>query len=503
MRFLSAHSFSAILAVLMWFVFPFAVCAETLPDSGVAEAIAVPVESSESSEITAKFEHAILPRLSENEGRGANVLVLKISGTIDLGLAPFVERALREAGSIEAIVLDVDTFGGRIDAAVQIRDAILAANVPTIAYINRRAISAGALISLAADTIVFAPGGSMGAATPVQIKDGQAEAVGEKTVSYMRAEMRATAEAKGRSGAVCEAMVDADVEIDGVTPKGKLLTVSAKEAEEFGLSAAQASTLNELLENVGLTHALIQTPEVTWSEKLARFLTDPTVSGILMSIGMLGIVVELWSPGFGLPGIVGILCLGGFFGGHYVANLAGSVELILLLVGLMLLALEVFVIPGFGVCGISGIFCVILGLTLSTTGLPLITAWEIGEFSSALGKVLISLCVTILLLVFVIRFLPKSAVGRHLVLNSSLAKNGVHPGDAGQAAPEQWAEYVGLTGVAQTDLHMAGKARIGGDLVDVVSQGDYINAGEAIRVIQVEGVRIVVVRDAQNSEKEA
>ncbi len=427
---------------------------------------------------------------------GGEVLVIPIEGTIDLGLAPFVSRAIAEHPNVDAIVLDVDTFGGRVDAAVQIRDTLLASAVPTVAYVDRRAISAGALISLAADTILFAPGGSMGAATPIQINDGEAEAVGEKMVSYMRAEMRATAEATGRDPALAEAMVDADVAVDGVIGEGKLLTFTTQDALDHGLSDGTYDSLDAALEAMSLGDAEQLHAEANWAETLARALTDPTVSGILMSLGVLGLMVELYHPGVGLPGAVGVLCLGSFFFGHMVVGLAGWEEVLLIVAGAAALAVETFIVPGFGVAGVFGLALVIAGLTMAMVGTPLDVGWDAGFIEAALSKVVWSLLGTIVAMAAIIRFFPRSALPNWLVLNTRIAD-----ADEQTAATDNWQSHpdqhalVGTTGTAETDLRLAGKARLDGRIVDVVSEHEYLRKGSAVRVVAVEGVRVVVVAD--------
>ena len=427
---------------------------------------------------------------------GGAVLVVPIEGTIDLGLAPFVQRALDEHPTVDAVVLDVDTFGGRVDAAVQIRDALLSSQVPVVAYVDRRAISAGALISLAADTILFAPGGSMGAATPIQVEDGEAVAVGEKMVSYMRAEMRATAEATERDPALAEAMVDADVEVPDVIEEGKLLTVTTADALELGLSDGTYDTLDDALEAMGLGDAERLSAETNWAESLARALTDPTVSGILMSLGVLGLMVELYHPGVGLPGAVGVLCLSSFFFGHMVVGLAGWEEVLIILVGLVALAVETFIIPGFGVAGILGLALVVAGLTMAMVGTPLDVGWDAGLIEAALTKVVWSLLATLAAMAAIIKFFPREALPGWLVLKARIADE-----DEPHAATDNWQSHpdqhalVGTRGVAETDLRLAGKARLDGRIVDVVSEHEYVRKGTPVRVVAVEGVRVVVISD--------
>jgi membrane-bound serine protease (ClpP class) len=281
---------------------------------------------------------------------GKVVYVVPIDGVVDLGLPHFVQRVLKEAANAgaAAVVLEVNTFGGRVDGAVQVRDALLDSPVRTIAYVNKRAISAGALITLAAETIVMAGGGTIGAATPVQGgESGASQApVGEKAVSYVRSEFRATAERRKRPPALAEAMVDADIEIPGVVAKGKLLTLTTDEAVALKLADFKADTLESALAQAGLAGARIERPTPNWSEHLVRFLTHPVVSSLLITVATLGIILEMRTVGFGIAGVLGLSSLALFFWSHWLVQLAGWEELLLVLAGFTLLALEIFLIPG-------------------------------------------------------------------------------------------------------------------------------------------------------------
>jgi len=440
-----------------------------------------------------------LPTLDDDGGRGKRAIVIAIEGTIDMGLAPFVERIIAESTGAAVIILDVDTFGGRVDAAVKIRDALLRTEIPVVAFVDNRAISAGALISLAADHIVFAPGGSMGAATPVQLQGGQAQAVEEKTVSYMRSEMRATAEANGRPGVLAEAMVDADVAIEGVIPRGKLLTVTTDEAVKLGLAAQKIGSVEEILTAMGLESAEVRRPEVNWAEKVARFLTDPVVSGLLMSLGMLGLLLEFYTPGFGITGGIGVMCLMLFFGGSSIAGLAGWEEMVIFALGIAALGVEVFVLPGFGVAGVLGIGLIGASLVMALIGMPMGTSWEVGLLGDALGAVIISLLGTTLALIIVIRYLPGSFLGKWLVLEHTLggSKDGTAPGpdEPWQAASADNRVWLGKKGVALTPLRPSGRIRVGDDVVDVVSRDRWIDRDTPVKVVETEGVRVVVIED--------
>jgi membrane-bound serine protease (ClpP class) len=415
------------------------------------------------------------------------VYVVPITGVIDLGLAPFVSRVLEEAANAEAtaVILDINTFGGRVDAAVLIRDALLEARVRTVAFVNKRAISAGALISLAAETIAMADGGTIGAATPVEMGSpgAPAQPVAEKTVSYMRKEFRATAESRNRPPLLAEAMVDVDVEIPGVIDKGKLLTLTTAEAVQHQLADIRANSLAALLQALDLTGAEVRTASPTWAETLVRFLTHPVVASLLMTVGMLGLIVELRTPGFGVPGALGLLSLGLFFWGHWLVQLAGWEELLLVGLGLVLLALEVFVIPGFGLPGLLGLAALLGGLGLSLVGAG--ATW--GAILASMGWVALSVLLALAVSLALVRLLPRLPWGRRLILDTELLA-----GVGGASAPAHEQRWLGKSGITVTPLRPAGIAHLDEERVDVVSEGAFIEAGQPIDVIRVDGNRIVV-----------
>ncbi|MDB4976589.1 MAG: hypothetical protein JWN48_4930 [Myxococcaceae bacterium] len=454
--------------------------------------------------------HSYVPRPSEfgkkkrdldlSALRGAGVVRVPIEGTIDLGLAALIKRVFEKHGDAKVILLDINTLGGRVDAAIQIRDALLGSRAKTIAYVHPRAISAGALISLACDIILVAPGATIGAATPIQIGSDGAQPVAEKMVSYFRTEMRTTAEAKGRRGDIAEAMVDASVFIEGLDPADKLLTLDTDAALEFGIADARASDLHGALAAIGLPDAKVEHVPENWAEKLVRFLTDPVVSGLLMSLGSLGLLIELYHPGVALPGIIGVLCLSLFFGGHLIVNLAGLEELILLGVGVALLGLEVFVIPGFGVTGILGILLILASLVLTTIGLPLNVLLQTGAWVEPLTRVAIAMSFTLVGLIVAFTYLPRTRAMSGLVLSSSLASNTQAVGPDSFVASDE-TRFEGQLGVAESDLRPVGVARFGDRRVDVVSEGDYVAAGSRVRVLEVAGSRIVVRIESGSEDK--
>lgn len=417
------------------------------------------------------------------------VYVAQIEGVIDLGLAPYVQRVLDEAAAAKAaaVVLEINTFGGRVDAAVQIRDALLTTSVPTIAFINKRAISAGALISLAAQRIVMSGGGTIGAATPVQIGQGGSGMlpVEEKTVSYVRKEFRATAESRKRPPLLAEAMVDADVVVPGLVEKGKLLTLTTDEAVSHKVADGRAETLDEVLQQAGLAGAELRRTAPNWAEGMVRLLTNPIVSSLLVTVAMLGIILELRTPGFGLPGVVGVASLALFLWGHSIVQLAGWEEMLLVVGGVVLLALEIFVIPGFGIAGALGIAALVAGIALSMLG----SGNSAQVLMLVAGRVVFSLLVALVASLFLLRFMAKSPIARKLVLETGLGS-----GQGYASPPEADARWLGKSGTAWSMLRPAGIADIDGQRVDVVSDGELIEAGTPVLVTRVDGNRIVVKR---------
>lgn len=421
------------------------------------------------------------PPLPAQAPSGA-VFRVPVDGVIELGLAPFVERVLREAAAAgaAAVVLDIETPGGRVDAAERIVDAVQASKVPVYAFVNSRAFSAGALIAMSAREIYLVPGGVIGAATPV---DGAGTKAPEKYVSAMRSEMRALAEARGRDPRIAEAMVDEDIAIEGVVEKGKLLTLTTGEAVKIGFGRTVADW-DALLAELQLQDAPVVETRTNWAERAVRFFTNPIVAPLLLSLGFLGIVIELKAPGLGLPGAVGAVALALFFGSHFILGLAGIEELMLIGIGLVLIAVELFLLPGFGVAGVLGGLSLGAGFYLS-----FVTDMATGaDYLSALGVFSLSVLVVIIGAWALLRHLPRSRrfSASGILLDESTSR------EAGYISSALPAQLVGSTGVAVTDLRPAGAARFGEERIDVVADANWISAGTTVRIVRSEGYRHVV-----------
>jgi membrane-bound serine protease (ClpP class) len=316
--------------------------------------------------------------------------------------------------------------------------------------------------------------------------------VEEKTVSYVRKEFRATAEARKRPPLIAEAMVDADVEIPGLIQKGKLLTLTTEEALKHKIADYRAENIDTVLERLSLAGAEVRKVSPNWAEDLVRFLTNPVVSSLLMTVGLLGIILEIRTPGFGVPGVLGIASLALFFWGHWLVQLAGWEEMLLVGSGLALLVLEVFVIPGFGLAGVLGIGALLAGLSLSLVGGG--ATWEF--VFQAVGRVIISILLALVASLVMLRFLPRLPFGRRLILETGLAA-----GEGYASAPAGDSNWLGKGGTAVSALRPAGIADIDGERVDVVSDGEFIDSGARIVVTRVDGNRIVVRRHQVSTER--
>jgi membrane-bound serine protease (ClpP class) len=460
------------------------------------------------------------PTAGQSEpGAGSEaVYVVPITGTIDLGLAPYLSRVLAqaEAEDAAAVLLQIDTPGGRLDAVLQMRDALLGSGVPTIAFIDRTAFSAGALIAIASEEIYMTPGAVLGAATPVDGATG--EAATEKIVSAVRTTFKATAEARGRDPLVAEAMVDPDVVIDGLVTRGELLTLTTTEATDWGYNDGVAANRAEVLAAAGLANAPIIETEPSLAERFVRFITDPVVSSLLITAGVLVLIADLFVEGFGIGGVAGLGLLALFFWGHFLAGLTGWEDLVLIVLGLVLIAVEIIVVPGFGVPGILGLAALLGGLFLAMLGREIQTPegiWQAGL------TILASFIGIVIGIIAIIAFLSSGRRLGRLVLHSAVGGTEVTParptagwlgwfgsssnlprgsqhGMLSRTSGDQPGQLVSAksSGVALSDLRPSGIASIDGERVDVVTEGEHIPEGEPIEVVSNEGYRRVVRRAA-------
>ncbi|HVO74317.1 MAG TPA: nodulation protein NfeD [Ignavibacteriaceae bacterium] len=406
-----------------------------------------------------------------------------IDSEIDLGLSPYVSRVISEAEkeNADAVIFHINTFGGRVDAATQIKDAILASKVLTIAFINNRAISAGSLIALSCRKIAMVPGSSIGAATVV---DQSGQKLSEKYQSYMRSEMRSTAERNGRRTDIAQGMVDERIVVEGLDDSTTLITLTADEAKKYGIADTLVNNIDDLLKAFDLKGAEVKRMDFNWAEEVVRFLNNPIVSSLLIMIGLIGIYTEIKTPGWGLPGTVALISLALFFGSSYILQLASILDILLFIAGVVLLALEIFVIPGFGVTGITGIVLIVAALFMALVGSGPFIDWN--QVSIAIFQLAGALVCSILIFLLLVKFLPKTSAFNRLVLAD------VESADKGFVSYPSDKELIGKEGIALTDLRPAGSAEFSGERIDVVADWDYIVRGKKVKVIRVEGIKVVV-----------
>lgn len=460
---------------------------------------------------------------------GGPVYIVEVSGTIDLGLAPYLERVLGDAedAGASAVLVEIDTPGGRLDAVLQMRDALLDSPVRTVALVDSTAFSAGALVAIACVEIHMTPGGVMGAATPVV--GGTGEVADEKTISAVRSTFEATAEERGRDPQVAGAMVDPEVEVDGLVERGRLLTLTTSQAVDVGYAEGVVADRADLLAELGLADREQVETSPSLAERLVRVITGPVVASLLLTVGMLALIADLLSGGVGVGVVAGLGLLTLFFWGHMLAGLTGWEDVALVVLGLVLIAVEVFVVPGFGVPGILGLITLLGGafLAMINRDLDFVTNEDLVRAAVTVGVTFIATVAGLFaVLALLSRWRPRGGLVLHarlgvgepaiarapsgwlrwfdatarLPADRTTAEQRGDDGSAGAAPgtppgpadPER--SLLGATGTALSDLRPSGVADIDGERVDVVTLGDYVRRGETIEVIRDDTYRRVVRR---------
>lgn len=411
-----------------------------------------------------------------------------IDQEIDLGLAPYIRRVINEAEQhrAKAIIFEINTFGGRVDAATQIKDAILESKILTIAFINKRAISAGALISLSCKKIIMAQGSSIGASTVV---DMEGKKQSEKYQSYMRSEMRSTAEKNGRRTDIAEAMVDERVIIQGLDDSTTLVTLTSAEALKYKMCDTVVKNFDEMLKTFEFENANLLLVKGNWAEKIVSFLNNPLVSTLLMMIGLVGLYTEIKTGGWGIPGTIAVVALALFFGSSFILQIASMLEIFLFIVGVILLLIEIFLIPGFGVTGIVGTILIFGSLFFALFNTDFYFDTDI--ILTAIVQLGSALAGGIIIFALLIKYLPKSkSFSKMILADESASKQGF-------VANPNYQELLNKTGVSVTPLRPAGVVSINHVRYDVVTEGNFIEANKKIKVLKVEGMKIVVNTDEE------
>lgn len=405
------------------------------------------------------------------------------------GTVRLVDRALEAAVAMDAdyIVLDLDSYGGLLDAGDSVHVKLLRCPIPVLCYISNNAASAGALIAISCDSIYMSPYAKIGAASVV---DQSGAPVDEKYQAYMRGIMRSTAEANGRNPEIAEAMVQGGGAVPGVIDSGQILTFTTSEAMQNGYCEGQVNSIQDLLTQAGIANYAITEHELSALDKTMNFLLNPILRGLCITFIFLGLYFELQTPGIGFALLISIVAALLYFAPLYVEGLAANWEVLIFVAGLVLIAIEIFVIPGFGVAGVTGILLTFMGLVLSMVGN---TGFNfdlsgMGSVTEAILVVLSSFVISLaVMFAFFGRFM-RTGMFRKLTLETS---EHTQEGYNTTIFSEPNA-LIGKIGIAMTDLRPAGKIEIAGEWYDGQSEAEYLTKGTQVKVIDVKNNYLIV-----------
>lgn len=459
-----------------------------------------------------------------------DVVVISVSGEVDPSMAAFIGRALQNQKEYKdpLFLLEMDTFGGRLDAAYTIVDTLSnITNGKTVAFVTKRAISAGALIALACNKLVMKPNTTIGDCAPITLSNDGPKMLGEKFQSPLRAKFRALAKRNNYPPTLAESMVTAEMIVfkvvlpdttlyldstgfEDLTPsqkkkivskttvvkRGELLTMDDQEAKELHFSFANAESIKEVLSLLNITDYSITTFSRNWSEQFVKFIA--MIAPILLMIGFAALYTEMKTPGFGVPGIIGIICLALVFGGQYMVGMANYTEMLLLIAGIVLLGVELFVLPGFGITGIAGILLMAVAMVLSLQDFVIPKPempWQRGILEKNILTIILSLLGSVVLIFLFFKYVfPRiSGVISGPYLSATLAE--------AHSIPETpLAVSVGDRGVVTKTLRPSGSVKIDNNIYDVITDGEFINKDEKIIVTEIKGSRILVTRSPENDQ---
>ncbi len=411
----------------------------------------------------------VLSSFSFAEGQDS-VYVVPVNGEINKATYNFLKEKTDEIykKKAKAIIFEIDTYGGQINEAEKIKNLIVSAPIPTIAYVNNKAESAGVLITIAAENVVISTSGTIGSAETIPNT--------EKVLSMWRSFLRDTAQFRDRDFEVIEAMADKDISIEGLTEKGKLVNLTSKEALEYGIADLASDDYNEIIEHFNLGKANIIKVDEGLQMKLAKIISNPYISSFLLSLGFIGMAIEILTPGFGLGGTLSVIGFGLYFGGNILAGNSQWISLALFVLGLILLVIEV-IVPGFGLPGISGILFVALGVVLAMDSLPV-----------AMMSLSVAIITTTIVTVILIKLGHRSKIFDRVILSNR------HESEKGYLSTDSNYEYMDKEGISLTNLRPSGFIEINGLKLDAISDGELISQGEEVKVVRVEGSKIFVRR---------
>ena len=407
------------------------------------------------------------------------VFVMQIRDEINPSMSRYVDLALADAKEKQAdlIIIDMDTYGGAVADADKIRMQLLECKIPVYVFINKNAASAGALISIACDSIYMAPGSTLGASTVV---NQEGEAVSDKYQSYMRSKMRATAEATGRDPKIAEQMVGTHVGSDSSSYSvGKVLTLSTSEAIRLHFCEAEVNSIDDILKRNKINNYERIEYTLSNAEQIIAFFLNPYLRGILILLIMAGLYFELQSPGLIFPIVLSVAAALLYFIPSYLSGLAQNWEILVFIVGVLLIALELFVIPGFGITGILGILFSVAGMVLVMLendffDFSMVSGFDVAQ---AFAIVLVGVIGGFVLIFLGGAKLVESRYFKKITLQQSFTTS------KGYTSKFSLTPMLGKTGIAYTVLRPSGKIDIGGEIYDAYTRGDFIEQGADIEVI--------------------
>lgn len=411
-----------------------------------------------------------IPNYSFGES-SPKIYVVPINGEINRATRNYVKDVLddlNEKNDVAAVIFEIDTFGGLIEEANNIKDLIISTNIPTISFVNNKAASAGVLITIASENVVMSQNAMIGSAETIPNT--------EKVLSMWRSWLRDTANYRERNSEIIEAMADSDIVIEGVSERGKLVNLTSQEALEYGITDYISNDYQDIAKHFGYRNAEIVEKNESMQIKLAKYISSPYLSSIILTIAFVGLVVEIMTPGFGIGGTISIIGFGLYFGGNILAGNSNWTSLALFIVGIILLIVEIMM-PGFGLPGISGIIFVIIGIILA-----------MNSVTNAVLSISIAIIITTIFGIMLVKRGFKSKLFNSIVLENQTKK------EKGYLSSVVDEDLISKEGVTLTELRPSGYIDIDGNRVDALSDEGFISKGTTIKIVRIEGTKIFVRR---------
>ena len=396
------------------------------------------------------------------------VYVVPIKGEINKATYNYLRDTMDKLNKInpELIIFEIDTYGGLIEEATKIKDLIISTNIPTISYVNNKAESAGVLIAISSEKLAMTPTSTIGSAETIPNT--------EKVLSLWRSFLRDTAQYRGKNPEIIEAMADKDIYIENITEKGKLLNLTSKEALKYEVADLVAKDYNDILAYFNIKSKNIIVQNEGLQIKLAKHVSSPYVSSLLLTLGFIGLIIEILTPGFGLGGTISIIGFGLYFAGNILSGSSDWTSLALFTTGLILLVIE-SIVPGFGLPGISGILMVTIGIVIAMESI-----------SIAILSLSIAIIITTIVTIILLKLGFKSKLLNKVILNAN------HKTEKGFISVSSKNEYLNKEGITKTDLRPTGFIEIDDKILDALSESGFISKDTKVKVVRVEGSKIFV-----------